>query len=206
MSQSPSPFMFQTEFTPHGEVIGGPQTRFLLRDEAEKLAAKARVEGETKARQSGIGSVDRIVAHLSPVAVKLADVAETLRREAAEMAMIAARKIAGTALDAKGEEAAATAIAEVVRMLKLNPVITVSLAPESIPEVEQRMEQLRRQGTGTNIAFVGDPKARPGDWRVDWMDGSTGFSREQVEASIEAIISARLEDPIEPQLELFSAA
>jgi len=38
-----------------------------------------------------------------------------------------------------------------------------------------------------------------------WADGSAGFSREGVEAAIEAIITARLQDPVAPQLELFSA-
>jgi hypothetical protein len=68
------------------------------------------------------------------------------------------------------------------------------------------MEQLRRQGIGTNIAFVADANARPGDWKVVWGEGSTGFNREDVEAAIDAIIKARLLDPVAPQLELFSAA
>jgi flagellar assembly protein FliH len=203
---APTAFKFATEFTPAGDVVGGPQQRFFSRAEADQLAAKALAEGEARARQKGFASVDQIVAHLSPVSAQLAQIADTLRREAAELAMIAARKIAGQALDAAGTEAAAAAIAETVRLLKTSPVIVVSLAPEAIPEVEQRMEQLRRQGRAADISFVGDAKARPGDWRVEWAEGSVGFSREQVEATIDAVINARLQDPVEPQLELFSAA
>jgi flagellar assembly protein FliH len=207
MTQSaPTAFKFATEFTPAGDVVGGPQQRFFSRAEADQLTAKALAEGEARARQKGFASVDQIVAHLSPVSAQLAQIADTLRREAAELAMIAARKIAGQALDAAGTEAAAAAIAETVRLLKSSPVIVVSLAHEAIPEVEQRMEQLRRQGRGADISFVGDAKARPGDWRIEWAEGSAGFSREQVEAAIEAVINARLQDPVEPQLELFSAA
>lgn len=210
MSQSPAPFMFETEFTPQGDVLRGPDRKFFSREEADQLAAKARVEGEARARQAaeakGFQSVDKIVAHLAPVAAQLGAIAEQLRAEAAELAMIAARKIAGEALDRNGQEAAANAIADVVRQLKLNPIITVSLAPEAIAEVERRMEQLRRQGIGTNLAFVGDASARPGDWRVVWGEGSTGFSREGVEAAVDAIIKDRLQDPVAPQLDLFSAA
>lgn len=210
MTQSPSPFMFETEFTPQGEVLSGPERKYFSREETDQLAAKARVEGEAKARQAaevkGFQSVDKIVAHLAPVAAQLAAIADQLRAEAAELAIIAARKIAGAALDKNGEETAAAAIADVVRQLKLNPVVTVSLAPESIPEVERRMEQLRRQGIGTAITFLADPKARPGDWKVEWGEGSTGFSREGVEAVLDSIIDARLQDPVAPQLELFSAA
>ena len=206
----PSPFMFETEFTPQGDVLRGPDRKFFSREETDQLAAKARVEGEAKARQAaevkGFQSVDKIVAHLAPVAAQLSSIAEQLRAEAAELAMVTARRIAGDALDRNGQEAAATAIADVIRQLKLNPVITVSLAAESIPEVERRMEQLRRQGIGTNIAFVADSNARPGDWKVTWGEGSTSFNRDAVEAAVDAIIKARLQDPVAPQLELFSAA
>src|SRR5689334_2379 len=139
-------FSFQTEFTPEGDVISGPQRNFFSRDEAEKLAASARAEGEARAKAAGFAGVDRIIAHLSPVQAQLADLADTLRREAAELAMIAARKIAGGALDANGAKAAADAIAECARLLKNQPSIVVSIAPSSLAEVEQRLEQLRRQG------------------------------------------------------------
>jgi flagellar assembly protein FliH len=202
--------MFETEFTPSGDVLRGPDRKFCSREEADQLADKARSEGEVKALQAaetkGFASVDKIVAHLAPVAAQLAGIAEQLRAEAAELAIIAARKIAGAALDKAGDEAAAAAIADVVRQLKLDPVITVSVAPDSLPAVERRMEQLRRQGLGTNLAFVPDANARTGDWKVAWGEGAAGFSRENVEAAIQTIINARLQDPVAPQLELFSAA
>jgi flagellar assembly protein FliH len=207
---SAQPFSFETEFTPAGDVVGGPARKFFSREEADQLAAKALAEGEAKARQTteakGFASVDRIVAHLSPVSAQLAQLADTLRREAAELALIAAKRIAGAALDQAGEQTAAEAIDQTVRLLKNNPVIAVTLAPESLPEVERRMEQLRRQGRGAAMTFIADPNSKPGDWRVEWAEGSVGFSREQVEAAIDAIINARLQDPVEPQLELFSAA
>ena len=209
MTQQIRTFSFETEFTPQGDVLRGPDRKYFSREEADQLAAKARADGELKARQTveakGFASVDKIVAHLAPVAAQLAGIAEQLRAEAAELAIIAARKIAGNALDKAGDEAASTAIMEVVRQLKLNPVITVSIAPDSMNNVERRMEQLRRQGIGSNIAFVPDANARSGDWTVVWGEGSAGFSREGIEAAIEAIINARLEDPVAPQLELFSA-
>ena len=208
--QNAQPFSFETEFTPSGDVLGGPQRKFVSREEADRLAAQALAEGEAKARQTaevkGFASVDRIVAHLSPVSAQLAQLAAALRQEAAELAMIAARRIAGDALDRAGMEVATSAIADTIRHLKADPVVTVTLAAESVPEVQRRMEQLRREGGDARLAFVADPNARPGDWRVEWGEGSAGFSREEVEARLESILKARLEDPVEPQLELFSAA
>jgi len=210
MTRPHSPFAFEVEFTPAGDVLKGPDRKFFSREEADQLAASARSEGETRARQAveakGFASVDKVAAHLSPVQAQLAAAADTLRQEAAELAMIAARKIAGAALDRNGEEVATVAIANAVRQLKGNPVVVVSVAPDSIPQIERRLEQLRRHGIGVTLQFIGDPKAKPGDWHVSWGEGATGFSRDAVAAAIENALKARLDDPVEPQLELFSAA
>ena len=120
--------------------------------------------------------------------------------------MIAARKIAGAALDKNGEETAAQAIFDVIRQLKLSPSVSVSVAPEAFADMERRLEQLRAKGIGSAITFVPDATAKPGDWRVTWAEGSAGFSRDAVETAIESIINARLQDPVAPQLDLFSAA
>lgn len=202
----PSPFLFATEFAPNGEVLSGPSKKYFSREEADQLVAKARAETEARAKQASFAAVDRIVVNLAPVAAQLSSLAEQLRAEAAELAMTAARKIAGAALDRNGEEVAAQAIAEVIRQLKISPTVTVSVAPEALAEMERRLDQLRAKGIGGAISFVPDPGAKPGDWRVIWGEGSTGFSRETTEATIDAIINARLQDPIAPQLDLFSAA
>jgi flagellar assembly protein FliH len=199
------PFSFATEFTPEGEVLSGPAQSYFSRDEAARLAEKARTEGAAQAKAAGFANVDRIVSSLSPVAVQLAKIAEELRREAAELALIAARKIAGDALDANGAKLAAEAIADAVRLLKVNPTVTVAATPDSLMEIQIRMEQLKRQSGPLAITFIADPAARPGDWRVQWSEGVIGFSREDVEAAIDNAVRARLDDPVEPQLELFSA-
>jgi flagellar assembly protein FliH len=210
MTQRATPFAFETEFTPSGDILGGPERKFLSREEADQLAAKALSEGEMRARQAveakGFASVDKVAAHLSPVAAQVAALADTLRREAAELAMIAARKIAGEALDKNGEAVAADAIANAIRQLKGNPTVVISVAPDALPQIERRLEQLRRHGIGASLQFIGDARAKPGDWKISWAEGSTGFSREAVETMIENALRERLQDPVEPQLELFSAA
>ncbi|MEP7211275.1 MAG: hypothetical protein ABI740_10595 [Alphaproteobacteria bacterium] len=208
MTQESAPrvFAFQTEFTPTGDVIGGANRKFYTRDEVEQMSASARTEGEKQAQARGYASIDRMAGHLAPVAPQLAALAETLRREAAELAMIAAVRIAGHALDANGSKVAAEAIASAVRLLKNAPNVIVSAAADAAPEIQPRLETLRKEGRVGAIAFSPDESAKPGDWRVEWAEGSVGFSRDDVEAAVNAIIEARLNDPVAPQLELFSVA
>jgi flagellar assembly protein FliH len=209
MTQTVKAFAFETEFTPHGEVIGGPARKYLTREEAEKLAAQARAEGERKTAQSAdarnSAHIERIAGQLHPVQPRLAELADQLRREAAELAMIAAKRIAGAALDANGVESAATAIEQAIRLLKSGPSVVVTTAAEAQAEVERRITSVPRLPGSGAINVVADPKARPGDWKVEWAEGAIGFSREDVEAAIDAIIEQRLEDPIDDQLDLFSA-
>ncbi len=194
-------FAFETEFTPQGEVVGGAQRKFYSRDEADALAAAARSEAEARTRQQvearGVASVDRIVGHLAPVAPQLAALADALRREAAELALIAARKIAGAALDARGAEVAADAVMNAVRLLRHGPSVVVSAAPDALGEIERRMEALTRDGRIKSVSFVSDAAARPGDWRVEWAEGSVGYTRADVEAAIDAAVNARLNDPVD---------
>ncbi|MBI1360309.1 MAG: hypothetical protein GC155_08505 [Alphaproteobacteria bacterium] len=203
---APRSFAFQTEFTPTGDVIGGEHRRYYTREEVERMSASARSEGAQAEQARGFASIDRMASHIAPVAPQLAAIAETLRREAAELAIAAASRIAGHALDANGAKVAAEAISSAVRLLKNGPKVVVSAAADAAPEIEQRLETLRKEGRVSAISFTPDANAKPGDWRIDWAEGSQGFSRDDVEAAINAILEDRLQDPVEPQLDLFSVA
>ena len=198
-------FVFGTEFSPSGDVLGAPASRLVARSELEAEVARAQSEARLSAQAQGYAAVDRMLAQLAPVADKLSAAATLLRREAAELALAAARVIAGKALDADGEAAAAAAIASVLHMLKDKPGVAVCVSPDALAIVEQRMEQLARQGRAPPVTFASDPGARPGDWRIVWGEGAAAFSRAEAEAAVEAAIQSRLDDPVAPQLDLFAA-
>jgi flagellar assembly protein FliH len=202
-------FVFETEFTQTGDVVGSPASKFVSRAEAEAQAVRARAEAEARTRQTaevqGHASVDRIVAHLAPVTQQLAVIAASLRQEAAELALAAAKKIAGDALDANGAKAAAEAVANAVLLLRDKPTLVVSVEPSSLAAVNARVEQLKQMGRMPEMVFAADVRSRPGDWRVEWAEGSAGYSTADVEAAVEAAVQDRMNDPVEPQLDLFSA-
>jgi flagellar assembly protein FliH len=207
MSSNPTPFAFRTEFTPHGDIVGSPNQSFLTRQQAEALAAGARRDGEEAVRQTTeanfTAAFERISLHLARVEPLLALIADQLRREAAELALAAARAIAGKALDQHGANIAAEAIAEVVQSLKAKPEIIVSAPPAAMPAIEARIAGMRPPGA---VTFRPEPAARLGDWRVEWGEGAMAFRREDIEAAVNAAIADRLAAPVETQLDLFNAA
>jgi flagellar assembly protein FliH len=194
------PFAFETEFTADGEIIGAPESGVLSRREAEAAALAARQAGEAAARLSSEArahaACERIARELVPAAARLAELAVELRREAAELALIAARRIAGAALDRTGTEAAADAVARLVAQLRAEPEIVVAAPPEALDDMRRLLE--RATPGHAPLRFVADPAARPGDWRVEWRDGAVSFDRARVEAEIAALVEARLAEPVDP--------
>ena len=90
--------------------------------------------------------------------------------------------------------------------LKSKPQLIVSVPPDALPHVRQKLEALQRGGQLRDVQVIGDASARPGDWRVEWGEGATGFKADDIEAAVRAAISARLADPVDVQADLFSAA
>lgn len=199
-------FVFDTEFTADGKVLSAGERAWYSRAEAMELAQRARVEGESAAQDHGVAALQAFLADFSRLHAGLIQAATQVREEAAELALAAARKIAGAALDANGEAAAAEAMADAIRNLKTGPAIVVIVPKEALPALLPRMEKLKSEGAADAIRLEADPNARAGDWRIEWAEGAQGFDREQVAEAIEQAVRTRLQDPVEEQPDLFSAA
>jgi flagellar assembly protein FliH len=203
---SPQAFIFETEFTPAGDIVGGAEQRFFARADAEKMAEAAAQNAIRTVEATAASAAEAAMKRLSPTAQQINAIADQLRREAADLAMAAARAIAGAALDARGADVAAQAIEGVLINLKGKPQVVVGVAPDALPHVRQKLEALQRAGQLRDVQVIGDASARPGDWRVEWGEGATGFKAEDIEAAVRAAITARLADPVDVQADLFSAA
>ena len=199
-------FVFDTEFTADGNVLSAGERAWYSREEATELAQRARVEGESAAQDHGVAALQAFLADFNRLHAGLVQAATQVREEAAELALAAARKIAGAALDANGEAAAIDAMAEAIRNLRGGPAIVVIVPKEALPALLPRMEKLKSEGAAAAIRLEADENARPGDWRIEWAEGAQGFDREQVAETIEQAVRTRLQDPVEEQPDLFSAA
>ena len=83
--------------------------------------------------------------------------------------MIAARRIAGAALDQNGEETAAARRSPTSSASSSSTRPSSSASrPKLIPQIERRLEQLRAKGIGASCHIrAATPSAKPGDWRVE---------------------------------------
>jgi flagellar assembly protein FliH len=174
------------EFEPmFGDGSASPATpRRKILTEEDLAAAKAEGfaegvahtnEGHERATSESL----RAIANLMQMTLgRLSEEAQSLREDAAEIALTAAKVIAGSALDAFGDEAVADIVSKAVEQLRDAPRLVVRVAPELAETIEGRLIDCARQaGFYGEIVVRGDPDAASGDCNLDWGDGAITHNR-----------------------------
>lgn len=119
-----------------------------------------------------------------------------MREEAARVALAAARKIAGAALDAFGEERAAGAIEAAMDTLRHQPRLVVRLAPEAAEKLGPRIAEMCDTHAYAGAVLVRpQPGLRNGDVVIDWSDGVITLSPDDAARRIEEIVETALATP-----------
>jgi flagellar assembly protein FliH len=192
-------YAFETEFAPDGAIVTQAPKKFDSSElEAEKAAAYkrgaddalAQAERQTTATVQALG--EKVTALLS----KLDNERRAMREEAARVAMMAARKIAGAALDSFGIERVALAIESVMDALRHQPRLVVKLAPEAVEKLKPRIDEMADlHGYAGAILVRAQPGVRVGEVSIDWSDGVIHMSPEDAAKRIEELIEAALAAP-----------
>lgn len=192
-------YAFDTEFTPDGGIVTAAPTKMALED-VEKERAQAYKRGAedalAKAERESAAALEALADAASAVLTRLDVESQAMRVEAAQVAMAAARKIAGAALDAFGAERAAAAIEAAMDMLRHQPRLVVRLSPEAAEKLKPRIDELC-----DTHAYAGALLVRPqaglksGEVVIDWSDGVITMDPNEATQRIEALIEAALAAP-----------
>ncbi len=207
-SIKPEAFSFDTEFGDKGQVVRDNMASYkrYRQDEVDAACANAyqqgvqSVEAETERRIAA--TAEAIVAHLKPVLPFARNLAEQMRKEAAELAILTARKIAGAALDHVPEEAVKDCLSHMLSHLPEGARLILSVHPDIAERIEAAiMPQLPAD---TELRVAPDASAAPGSWKVSWDSGGFSHNPEELAERIEALLSDHLQQPVEEQGDLFS--
>ena len=110
----------------------------------------------------------------------------SLRHDATEVALAAARSVAHAALDSYGEDRVEAIVAAAVAHLRDTPRLVVRVSPELAETIEERLIGCAREAGFTGeIAVRPDPNAQTGDCTLDWGDGRIVHDRAGALAAIE---------------------
>ena len=195
-----TPFAFDTEFDAAGVVVNAatafrPIKRAYGPAEVEALVAQARLE----ARSEALAEIDSIQAMalsaigqaLASAAPGLAQVAQAHRRQAAELAMAAARVVAASALDRHPEAPLQAALEALGQEVDASPRLVIRTG-DLTEATHARIEQLCADaGFSGIVAFRTDPAMAAAAFQLEWADGRAAFDPDEAFARMtEALNSA----------------
>ena len=195
-------FAFETEFAPDGEILNdatAPPTR-VSREEASAMCAAAYEKGKTdavaEAERAAAAALEQLAQRAEAVLSRLDAESQTMRVEAVHVALAAARKIAGQALDGFGAERAAGAIEAAMDALRHQPRLLVRLNPKTEAALKPRIEAMSEAHAYAGaILLRADERAQEGEISIDWSDGVVTLDPQDVAQRIEALMDAALAAP-----------
>lgn len=178
-----TPFAFDTEFDAQGGVVRGaafqPIKRAYSPVEVEALVAQARVEAREAAlaeaeslQAMALSTIGQAVSSAMPT---LAQVAQTHREQAAELAMAAARVVAASALDRYPEGPLQAALEALGQEIDASPRLVIR-SGQLDDAGRARLQQLCADaGFSGVVAFRDEPGLPVAAFQLEWADGRAAF-------------------------------
>jgi flagellar assembly protein FliH len=212
MTASVRKFVFDTEFSASGEIFRADSSRRTsftpeeVEHERQQAYARGREDAAARAAEAAAHATQALARQAQMIVGALAREAIALRRDAATLALVSARRIAGTALDRFGEDRVQAAVEDALAHLRHDPRVTVrvslALAQTIGPMIEACAEAMDFRGA---LVVRAEPSMASGDVSLEWAGGSVVHERADILARIEAAIDARLAeaDREGAQLDLF---
>jgi flagellar assembly protein FliH len=191
------PFTFDTVFDGDAVIVAPRPKRAFTSEEVDAIRQEAFAAGE----RSAVAQAEAQAAEaLNQVAILTRDalgalnrIAHEHRSAAAELALAAARKIAGAALEAFPEAPAAAALDALGRDLQATPRLLVHAPAQDPARLEAALAQAaERAGFPGQIVLKVDPTLPPAAFIFDWGDGRASFDPQAASARVEAALMGAL--------------
>jgi flagellar assembly protein FliH len=188
-------FTFDTVFNSAGGIGSEPPQvkRVFLPDEVEKIRRDAHAEGERSAmvrhEQAQTAALNEIAGAVKQAFGALTQVAHGHRAASAELALAAARAIAGAALDLFPEAPASAALQSLSREVEATPRLTVRTAPDMVGRIQTALDRVAQAlGLQGQIVARGEPGLPPAAFVLDWGDGKASYDPNEASQRVAAAL------------------
>ncbi|HWA18628.1 MAG TPA: hypothetical protein VG757_06495 [Devosia sp.] len=169
------------------------------------LLGKARDEGfregqaqgeRTDATKSALriaAAAEQLASHAASMSAALDDRSRQNLADAVELATVVGRKLAGHLLSREPAGELEALIAECLASIGGAPHLVIRCTPE-LADAVREIATTRMQVSGFvgRLVVLGDPEQKPGDGRIEWVDGGLVRDRAAIEAEIDNRIGAFL--------------
>jgi flagellar assembly protein FliH len=193
-------FTFDTEFLGKEDrqapAARARQKQTLTTEELERIQSEARIQGENSAQARNIEALDRSIAALTISVRATLDQShaeiESLRDEAARLALAMAKKIASVALAALPAGDVEVALRQAMHQAIGEPRITLRTSPAVVEAIEPRLAAIaHEEGYDGRIAIAAEPGIKAGDCRIEWRGGGAERSEDAIEDALTSLIAHR---------------
>lgn len=200
MSPEPQKFKFDVEFRPEGDLISNAararQRKVFTQEELDHMLSRAREQGMKMGQVRAAEAVAAAVQQLCAIVRNSVDSAqhqvEDLRRDAAELALVCAKKLAHHALAALPEADIEDALREAVHQAITEPRIVLRASPAVIGSLKDKLEEIAHEsGYEGRIVATAEPGMMAGDCRIEWRGGGAERSMEHLSEAIDEVIVRR---------------
>ena len=189
-------FAFDTEFAPDGAIVRGAPKR-LTPEEIEAQIAHAYERGKqdalAQAEREAAAALQELAEVSGALLSRLDGESNAMRTEAARMAFVAAKKIAGEALDSFGAERVAAAIDAAMIALRHQPRLVVRLAPAAADILRPRIAEMSEAHAYASPVLVrAEENLAAGHVIIDWAEGVIVNDPAEAVSRIHTLIDAAL--------------
>lgn len=166
----------------------------------EEAFQKGLVSGKSEAseeiaRELAV-TMERIAEQVNALFGQRAQLEDRIERDATQLALAMARKLATSALELHPHAEIEALITECMEACREQPKIVVRLSQEQCEPLAAKIEELKqRQGFTGDVILIGDDEIRDGDCLVEWPDGGAERRSAHISESIEKLVQAFVMKP-----------
>jgi flagellar assembly protein FliH len=193
-------YTFDVEFRPEGDLVSNAararQKKAYSTEEIDALSARARESGmksgQVRAAEAQAGEIAQLVGVLKDVVTRSGHATETLRREAAMLALGAARKLAGAAVDQLPAADVEEALRDALHQAIGEPRVVLHASPKVAEILKARLAEIaHEEGFEGRVIVAGEHGLTNADCRIEWRGGGAERSEDAIASAIAELIARR---------------
>jgi flagellar assembly protein FliH len=198
---SPAPkFTFDTEFRNEGDLVSNAararQKKAYSHEEIDAMCSRARGEGvkagQVRAQEAIAAATRELTVALTGMLEQAHKDIETVRADAADIALAAARKLSRAAIAAAPQAEIEAALREAIHQAIGEPRIVLRAPPAIAASLEIAVAEIAMQeGYDGRVIVAADPHLQGADCRIEWRGAGAEHTQTVIEAALESVIARR---------------
>lgn len=189
-------FTFDTRFDADADLLARAEVRVkpsLTEDDMEQVRAEAyaagMLAGEAKAQaaidQEISSAMESFAANAGSLLAALQAESATIRAEASQLALVAARKLAPALIKTRPQTEIEAVLRDCLTHLNREPHIVLRVSEALVEQLKTVVDRMAMErGLSGRIILLGQNDIAEGDCVVEWADGGVIRSREEIEKEL----------------------